>query len=117
MYFLLDLLHAVVAYTLGERIVLPAYLVGQTLKWALAFGFVVDLYGLVLAPQPALARFGRGMVAVLFVLSAATSVPSFFVELSRPYDPERLTFLFTRIERMADLTIANLLVLMGVFLV
>ncbi|HEY4362816.1 MAG TPA: hypothetical protein VGN17_17740 [Bryobacteraceae bacterium] len=116
-YFLLDLLEAVAAYGLGEQYQLPLYYSFQALKWALAFWFVLDLYGRILSPYAALAKFGRGTVGGLLALSIAASVPTFFVELNRPFEPDHFGFLMNRFERIADLTIAVLVVLMSIFLI
>ena len=117
LYFLVDLLASLLGLGFDRRYAYQAYYVGQAVKWILAFWFILDLYGRVLAPHPALAKFGRAAVGVLLAVAVAVSLPGFLLELYRPYDPDLNFFLFSRFERTADSAVAILLLLISAFLV
>ena len=117
LYFLADLLQSALVVSLAEPFPFGIYFGGQAVKWILSFWFVLNLYGRVLAPHPALAKFGRATVGILLAIAVAASLPSFFLELYRPYDLDKTLFLFNRFERTADSANAIFLILMSVFLI
>jgi hypothetical protein len=116
LYFLADLLQSASGLIFGDPYYFYVYVVGQALKWILALWFVLDLYGRVLAPHPALAKFGRGAVGVLLGISVAASLPGLFLGLHNGTDPDRVVTQLLRFERTADATSAILLILISVVL-
>jgi hypothetical protein len=115
LYFLADLLQSLLA--LG----FPAfpwrvYAATQPLKWILSFWFVLELYGRVLAPQPALAKFARGTVGVLLAASAGISLASIFAGHPQALEWDWAATAFYRFDRTIDSATAIFLLLMSVFL-
>ncbi len=115
LYFLADLLQSAAGLLFPEHY-FWAYVGGQAVKFLLSIAFVLDLYGRILAPQPALAKFGRRTVAVLLAVSIAVSLPGTLVGLARAMDPDRVATALSKVERTGDFTSGVLLLLMTAFL-
>ena len=92
------------------------YAATQPLKWILSFWFVLALYGRVLAPQPALAKFARGTVSVLLAVSWAISLASIFVGHPSSLEWDWIATAFYRFDRTIDSTVAIFLLLISAFL-
>jgi hypothetical protein len=89
---------------------------GESIKLILSFWFVLGMYGLVLAPHPALAKFGERTVSTLVAASAAVSLVFISFGHSLAVDPDWVSTSFYRFVRTTDATIGILLLLMSGFL-
>src|SRR5215471_13626894 len=118
-YLFADTLEQIVALPFAERrrIYAEIYFVGQTVKVALGIFVVLELYGLTVAQQPALARFGRRMLGYLFSIAVAFGLVNLLLEFDGA-ERRRGALLvgFLRLERSVDLFAFIVLILIAVFL-
>jgi len=118
-YLFADTLEQIVALPFAERrrIYAEIYFGGQTVKVALGIFVVLELYGLTVAQQPALARFGRRMLGYLFSIAVAFGLVNLLLEFDGA-ERRRGAFLvgFLRLERSVDLFAFIVLILIAVFL-
>jgi hypothetical protein len=115
LYFTVDLLQSLLV--LGwPAFIAQVYATTQPLKWILSFWFVLELYGRVLAPQAALAKFARGTVGALLAVSTGISLASIFVGHPKSLEWDWAATAFNRVDRTIDSTNAILLLLMSAFL-
>jgi hypothetical protein len=115
LYFLADLLQSLLALSL-PGFAFQVYAATQLIKWILSFGFLLELCGSALGPQPALAKFARGTVGTLLAVSVAISSASIFAGLPRSLDPDRVATAFNRFDRTVDSTVAIFLLFISGFL-
>ena len=117
-YLVADTLEQIVASVFVQRreIYAEIYVVGQTLKVALAIFVILELYGLALAQQPARARFGRRMLGYLFSIDVVFALVNLLLEFDGA-DRRRGALLvgFLRLERSVDLFALIILILMAAF--
>ena len=115
LYFLADLLQSLLLIALPQTS-FQVYAATQSLKWILSFWFVLELYGRVLAPQPALAKFARGTVSVLLAVSSAISLTNIYVGHPSSLEWDWIATAFYRFDRTVDSTVAIFLLLISAFL-
>ena len=117
-YLLLDGCHGAAALILrnGTQAYFLVYLAAQSLKTVLAVFVILELAQIVLAEHPALARFGRDVVAYVLLGAAVIAGAGIAVDSSVPPGRSPILHRFNSVERTMDIWLLMFLLVMALFL-
>jgi hypothetical protein len=92
------------------------YVFGQTVKIVLAVFVILELYRVVLAQRPALARFGRDAVGYILGAAAVAALSLLILDSSIPPGQSKILHFFFSFERTMNIWMLIFLVVIGVFM-
>lgn len=118
LYLLSDFLFSVAAKAIPFRSKLYAdfYFSAQTTKIVIASFMLVEIYSLALERQPALARFGRGIVGYILLIAGAVPLFGLWVDHTGSAQAHPYIRVFLLFEQTLDATMALFLILISLFL-
>ena len=117
-YLLVDGCHTLSALFIpnGTQAYFLAYVFAQAAKVTLAVFVVLELYQIALAEHPALARFGRDVIAYVLAAAATIAAAGLAFDASIPPGRSLLLHRFNSFERTMDLCMLLFLLMIAAFM-
>lgn len=117
-YLLVDGCHTLSAMFIpnGTESYFLAYVFAQAAKVTLAVFVVLELYQIALAEHPALARFGRDVIAYVLAAAATIAAAGLAFDTSVPVGQSPLLHRFNSFERTMDLSMLLFLLFIAAFM-